>query len=194
VTLNIQIFSIFIFILLGLSLIFLVKTRISNVIILLAAHLALILFFSLSITNYTSFKEIVLTIIVYLITAIFLISQEDEATKIKAIEQGIIKKIQHFSSMFFIIITGFLMFFLMFFCVKKSFDKINFESYKATEAAQVKGFQDILQVERKKIKLQKKLKDNFLLKRSSDVILIIVIASSIFLILSNKNIQKNEYL
>jgi hypothetical protein len=55
-----------------------------------------------------------------------------------------------------------------------------------------KSYVEIEMNEKKRARLKDKLSDNFLLKRSSDVILIIVAVSTSLLLLNGKKIEKNS--
>ena len=55
-----------------------------------------------------------------------------------------------------------------------------------------KTYAEIELNEKKRARLKDKLSDNFLLKRSSDVILIIVAVSTSLLLLGNKKTEKNS--
>ncbi len=67
-------FTVLAFITINLLIICVVRTRTTIVTSLIVSHLMAVLFFSLSISNYNSFKEIVLALIVYSMVILFLIS------------------------------------------------------------------------------------------------------------------------
>ncbi len=69
-----KILTILVFLIINFLIIFTVKTRTTIVTSLIISHLVAVLFFSLSISNYNSFKEIVLALIVYSMVILFLIS------------------------------------------------------------------------------------------------------------------------
>lgn len=83
-------FTLLIFVTINFLILFAVKTRTTTVTSLIIAHLVAVLFFSISISNYNSFKEITLALIVYSMVILFLISNynpiyslEGEGRKIK---------------------------------------------------------------------------------------------------------------
>ncbi len=67
-----------VFVVLSFVAIFLVKTRTTTVTTLIIAHLVLILFLSLSIASYQSFKEIVLALVAYSMVLLYLISNNNQ--------------------------------------------------------------------------------------------------------------------
>ncbi len=69
-----KILTILVFLVINFLIIFTVRTRTTIVTSLIISHLVTVLFFSLSISNYNSFKEIVLALIVYSMVILFLIS------------------------------------------------------------------------------------------------------------------------
>lgn len=82
-------FTLLTFITINFLILFAVKTRTTTITSLIIAHLVAVLFFSLSIANYNSFKEITLALIVYSMMILFLISNynpiyllEDESNEI----------------------------------------------------------------------------------------------------------------
>ena len=109
-------FTILAFIIINLLIVGTVKTRTTIVTSLILAHLMAVLFFSLSISNYNSFKEIVLALIVYSMVILFLISNYnpiylvgDEMIKINGWRQ----KAVVFSSVAIIFAVVFLAIFLV---------------------------------------------------------------------------------
>lgn len=72
--LDAKFFTLITFIIINFLILFAVKTRTTTVTSLIIAHLVAVLFFSLSISNYNSFKEIVLALIIYSMVILFLIS------------------------------------------------------------------------------------------------------------------------
>ena len=179
------------FILLNLATLFIVKTRTNTISTLIIAHLSLILFFSLTVTNYNSFKEIVLTLIAYLMMVLFLItsynSTPDEADRASKIKPSL--AMIFFGGSFAFIV----------FCGTLYLTNISIKSIKPVETTLREQLVDeaVPQIsdtsERKKLRLSKKLHDNFLLKRSSDVILIIVATTSGLLLLRRRR-DNNESL
>lgn len=213
--------TLLIFIIINLLIIFSVKTRTTIVTSLIIVHLIAVLFFSLSISNYNSFKEIVLALIVYSMVILFLISNynpiylaEDNFVKAKSPKQRTIL----YASISVIVVTVF----ISLFAVVKEINQIS-EVISAKKLAKqekifimpmllpshpvhiaVKKFyfgkkfedqwanRDQSEIEinqRKKAQLKDKLSDNFLLKRSSDVILLIVAVTTSMLLLG---IKKNQ--
>lgn len=65
---------ILVFVIINLLIISIIKTRTSTIISLIISHLILVLFLSLSISSYNSFKEVVLALVAYSMVALFLIS------------------------------------------------------------------------------------------------------------------------
>ena len=72
-------FTLLAFIIINFLILFLVKTRTTTITSIIIAHLVAVLFFSLSISNYNSFKEIVLALIIYSMVVLFLISNYDQS-------------------------------------------------------------------------------------------------------------------
>jgi hypothetical protein len=212
------------FIAINLLILFVVKTRTTAITSLIISHLIAVLFFSLSIANYNSFKEIVLALIVYSMVILFLISNYNPTEK-KITKNHAIKN--YFSSSFFISVIFFAVltiFLSLFFIAKnvaqiadgiqnKKFNKQNeimqnpmilpshpahiavkkfYLGKKFEEEWSDKTYAELEMNERKRARLKDKLSDNFLLKRSSDVILIIVAVSTSLLLLTNKKIEVNS--
>lgn len=212
------------FIVINFLILFVVKTRTTTVTSLIMAHLIAVLFFSLTISNYNSFKEIVLALIIYSMVILFLISNynsanfvSDEVTKIKAWKR----------SLFFYFPLGVfsLAIFLTIFSLAKTSIPLaeSMHEKKFSKQSEImlnpmilpshpvhiavktyylgRKFEDDwsdkvsaeLEInERKRARLKDKLSDNFLLKRSSDVILIIVAVATSLLLLSSKRPQGNS--
>lgn len=220
-------FTVLIFIIINFLILFTVRTRTTTVTSLIIAHLVAVLFFSLSIASNDAFKELVLSLIIYSMVILFLISNYDFtssssniALKIKGWKRRVVFYI--FSSL------GVLMIFLTMFLIAKNLapisyliqeKKINLQNeivinpmilpshpahiavkkfYLGKNSDLEKSDEVTVELEvneRKIARLKDSLLDNFLLKRSSDMILIIVAISSILLLLSQKKIyQKNESL
>lgn len=217
-------FTLLTFIVINFLILFVVKTRTTTITSLIIAHLVAVLFFSLSISNYNSFKEIVLALIIYSMVILFLVSNYnavypklDEGTKIKD---------SRFPIIFFGLVGIFiLVIFLAVFAVttnlakisdsmvNKKYNKQNEEMTNPMLSSShpihvaVKKFylgkkfdddwsdKELAELEindRKKARLKDKLSDNFLLKRSSDVILMIVAVSVSLLLLGNKKTEENS--
>jgi hypothetical protein len=210
-------FTILAFIAINLLILFFVRTRTTTIISLIIAHLTTVVFFSLSISNYNSFKEIVLSLIIYSMVILFLISgnnpihqTDDKGNKIKDSKPSLMVA----SCVSFIFLTIFLLIFLMVknlpqvaeFVRDEKFSKQNeimqnpiaeaFHSehlttenfYPDQKIAEKKDFKSEIS-DRKKARLKDKLSDNFLLKRSSDVILIIAAIIANLLLLSGKKME-----
>ena len=212
------------FIAINFLILFAIKTRTTIVTGLIIAHLIAVLFFSLSISNYNSFKEIVLALIIYSMVILFLVSNYNpiylagnEATKIKRSKLWLL-----FIPLACVIVTTV---FLSLFFIAKDLPEISKtvldkQTTKQNEILQnpmilpshpvhiaVKKFYlgrkfegewtDTTYValemnDRKRARLKDKLSDNFLLKRSSDVILIIVAISTSLLLLGAKKTENNS--
>ncbi len=206
------------FVVINFLILFTIKTRTTIVTGLIISHLVAVLFFSLSISNYNSFKEIVLALIVYSMVILFLVSNYNpiyllgnEANKIKS-------RRQLFFFIAAIIVVISVTFFALF-SVAKNIEKISeiivekkiikqeevlknpmilpqhpvhiavkkfYFGKKFEEEWSDKTYIELEMNERKRARLKDKLSDNFLLKRSSDVILIIVAMSTSLLLLASK--------
>jgi D-alanyl-lipoteichoic acid acyltransferase DltB (MBOAT superfamily) len=66
--------TLFAFIVINFLIIFVIKTRTTIVTALIISHLIIVLFFSMSVSNYNSYKEIVLALIIYSMVILFLVS------------------------------------------------------------------------------------------------------------------------
>jgi len=172
-----------IFITLSFITIFVVKSRVNIIATLIINHLVLIVFLSLTITNYNSFKEVVLTLIAYLMGVLFLITNYSE--KLKKEKIGGAKKPFSYLKIIAAFTIIFTVFLSSFYLAKTSLLNTSnlTESKPYWQAQNNSSSQDFDISAYKKNRLKKKLNENFLLKRSSDVILIIVALSSILLLL-----------
>jgi Ca2+/Na+ antiporter len=190
---DIKILISLIFVAVALVGIFAVKTRTSTISVLIIVHLLLIFFLSLTITNYGSFKEIILTIISYLMLVLFLITNYDVA---KNSDEDKVSRAFSGKVLWYIkILVGvgcFLIFSASLYVTNIVFDKMKFERNNPQSQLE-SGLQPVLEnAENKKImRLQKKLSENFLFKRSSDIVLIIVFASLVLLVMQRKENKKN---
>jgi hypothetical protein len=117
-------FTLLAFIVINFLILFAVKTRTTTIISLIIAHLVAVLFFSLSISNYNSFKEIVLALIIYSMVILFLISNyvaifsvDEVASKIKARWQ------KYFS--YFAVFSIVMIAFLVIFFIAKDISKVS---------------------------------------------------------------------
>jgi predicted signal transduction protein with EAL and GGDEF domain len=212
-----QFFTLLAFIIINFLILFIVRTRTSTIISLIITNLVAILFFSISITNYNSLKEIVLSLIIYSMVVLFLISNynplplnKDETLRFK------LPKIKIF--LMPIVAIAFFGFFLTLFLIANDLSRIAENIHDKEISAENKiaaepddkslneapkiaqnsiqnkpsfqsnsGLNDI-----KKARLKDKLFGNFLLKRSSDMILLIVaVATSLLLLTSRKPSEKS---
>jgi hypothetical protein len=188
-----KILVILLFIIINFLIIFVVKTRTTATISLIITHLILVLFLSISIASYQSFKEIILALVVYLMVILSLISNHNKSY---------LANHQYYKStaIFLIFIVPAIMICVASFYLAKSTIPIA-NLVKEKQAAQNIGVANVNLIgddfsgggnvssinnlkspdndnslsnnDYKMTNLKKKLSDNFLLKRSSDVILII---------------------
>lgn len=193
-----KLITILLFAAINFSILFIVKSRTAAVIGLITSHLAAIIFFSLSIANYNIFEEITLALIVYSMTTLFLISNHNQLHL--GDEENTQTKNSKSSKIFvFAFLISFLAVFLAFFLIIKKLPEISQNSapellfWSEEKLAETNFTQnssrlenDELFLKRKKARLRNKLSDNFLLKRSSDVILISAFLIAMSLILSSK--------
>lgn len=117
-------FTLLVFIVINFLILFLVKTRTTTIISLIIAHLIAVLFFSISIANYNSFKEITLALIIYSMVILFLISNYNEVV----LEQGIVAKIKDsrwFIFFYIFLICILLVIFFALFSATKNITKIS---------------------------------------------------------------------
>ena len=195
--LDAKFFTLLIFIAINFLIIFVVKTRTTTVISLIIAHLIAIMFFSLAISNYNSFKEIVLALVVYSMVILFLISNYNPIYLTKN-EEKIKPSIEVISM---VILISLAVFFSSF-SIIKNMPKI-VENIKNNQITKLAVSQEIILKEDsenenmainegRKTRLHNKLLENSLFKRSSDVILIITIIISALLLLSPKKIKSNS--
>lgn len=189
-------FTLLIFITINFLIIFVVKTRTTTVISLIIAHLIAIMFLSLAISNYNSFKEIVLALVVYSMVILFLISNYNPIYLTKNEE----KAKPSLEAISMIILISLAVFFASFSIIKnmpKIVDNIKNNQVKLVASEEItleEGDENknITINEGKKTRLHNKLLENSLFKRSSDVILIITIIISALLLLSPKKIKSNS--
>jgi glucan phosphoethanolaminetransferase (alkaline phosphatase superfamily) len=189
-----KILVILLFIIINLIIIFAIKTRTTITTTLIIAHLILILFLSTSITNYQSYKEIVLTLIVYLMVMLSLISNY-HPTYLNNHSSASFKPL---TICIILIIPAFISCSAIFFLAKSITPMANLlkekqaiitttdnSSAKLTQKSSLDTTNNTSNINSsnavnkatinnyKITRLKKKLSDNFLLKRSSDVILVI---------------------
>ena len=185
---DIKIFITLIFFAVAVAGIYIVKTRTSRVLSLVLVHLLLIFFLSLAITNYKSLQEIILTIISYLMLVLFLLINYDVA---KNSDEELNSKEPFYKASGYIkVLVGvgcFLVFSAALYLANIVFDKMKFERNNAQSQIE-RSLQSIPEnsENRKIIGYQKTISENFLFKRSSDIILIIVFASLVLLVMQRK--------
>lgn len=174
--------TVLVFVLINLSILFFVKTRTSLVISVIIAHLVAVLFFSISIANYNSFREITLALIVYSMVILFLISNYGlivVETEKKSKRRNII-----FNTIIYLV--AIIAFYLVFLVIE-NIDKARDQSVISDGIDAVEVVDNNKNYEAMKhAQMRDKLLDNFLFKRSSDVILITVAAGIVMLLLSKK--------
>jgi len=212
------------FIVINFLILFVIKTRTTIVTSLIIAHLIAVLFFSLSISNYNSFKEIVLALIIYSMVILFLVSnynpiylagnetnkEKESRIKMFFVPMMCLIVLMLFCSLFFVaeniaqisedvrerkmvkqeeVVKNpmILPSHAVHIAVKKFYLGKKFE-----EEWSDKTYAELEMNERKRARLKDKLSDNFLLKRSSDVILIIVAVSTSLLLLGTKKTEKKS--
>ncbi len=215
------------FVVLSFLAIFFVRTRTTVVTTLIIAHLVLILFLSLSITSYHSFKEIVLALVAYSMVLLYLISNTNPIfSSVEKISLNFRDKeflLKSFIALNFIAIIASAFFVIAINTseiAKKISDKrtdredeimmnpmllpshpvhISVRKFYLGKKMTSDGDEWVDKVqaraevnEKKQAKLKDKLADNFLLKRSSDVILIIVAISTCLLLLGTRKIENNN--
>jgi hypothetical protein len=220
-----QFFTALIFIIINFLILLVVKTRTTTVTALIIAHLVATLFFSLSIASNDGFREIVLSLIIYSMVILFLISNYDFTSLASSQLFKFERRIHQISFYFFAAISVLLIFLALFSVIKNlaplsqivtdkkiltqgeiALDPMMSPSHPSHVA--IKKFYlgrnlDAKKIdsstvefeinERKAARLKDELLTNFLLKRSSDMILIIVAISCVLLLLSQKKNQlKNE--
>ena len=183
---NPQLLVALIFIILGFTTIFTLKNRTNIITTLIIAHLVLILLFSLTITSYIAFKEIVLMLIIYLIVLLFLIINNPTKEEEKP------RKKWFFAKLFFIICGAIIIFCVLFSITKYTAQNlVNIKTKTIENQAFLSQNAEVKEEKsRKFLKLQQNLSDNFLLKRSCDIILIITALGSVALLFRRKVVVK----
>jgi hypothetical protein len=200
-------FTIIIFVLINLSIYFAVKSRTSIVISLLLSKLMMIFFFSQILLNHELFKEVIIALVIFTIAILMLIGSESviEKTKAQNLDDNFKNKINKLSIFFGYGIIFLILFFLIlkqdsiyqqFHSLHKSQanQEINYDSQKNLnpDNNQSIGNYQSLSLDPKMIKqakLRDQLADNFLLKRSTHLIIAITGMLVLSLIFSN---QKNQ--
>jgi hypothetical protein len=212
------------FIAINFLILFTIKTRTTIVTTLIISHLIAVLFFSISISNYNSFKEIVLALIIFSMVILFLVSNYNP---IYLAEPETFKN-KHLRLFIFFIPTVsviIVMVFIALFSVTKNLPQISkiisdkhltnqneilqnpmllpshavhiavkkfYLGKKFEDNWSEKTYVELEMNDKKRARLKDRLSDNFLLKRSSDVILIIVAISASLLLLSTKKTENNS--
>lgn len=221
-----KIFVVLIFVVISFAIIFAIKLRTTAVIAIIIAHLMAVLFFSLSISNYNSFKEITLALVAYSMMLLFLISNHNPIFFDKKNSPTLLRNWRFWirGALASIVVVAV---FSAIFLVTKEVPKIS----KSIADDKLERQNEVLQNpmilpshpvhiavrkfylgkkmesdsgdwvdkvqmkseinERKQARLKDKLADNFLLKCSSDVILIIVAVSTSLLLLGARKIENN---
>jgi hypothetical protein len=192
-----QFLTLLVFITINFLVLFNIRTRTTIIISLIIANLIAVLFFSISITNHASLKEIILALIIYSMVVLFLISNYnplpsniDKPAKIKLLQLKNLLMIP-------IVIAALAMFCTLFFLTNnltKIADNIHDEKLIAQSEAVTKPAIENSNPEineKKRARLKDKLSGNFLLKRSSDMILLIVAVSAGLLLLAQRNLKKD---
>ena len=187
-----RILVILLFIIINFLIIFAVKTRTTATTSLIIAHLILVLFLSISIASHQSFKEIVLALVVYLMVILSLISNHNKSYLSDH------KKYKSTLIFLIFIIPAILVCMASFYLAKSIIPIANLikeqQIVQNVGAANIDlpsdtpGGDNVISTNNSKpldnasalsnndykmTRLKRKLSDNFLLKRSSDVILVI---------------------
>ncbi len=184
---DIRLLMILVFLILGATLIFSAQSRTNIVAALIVMHLNLIVFLSLTITNQDLFKEIILVLILYLIITIFIITKQDDVVlKVKKIKA----KLPNYKVIIFASFMVILIFVCSVILTKISFDKMQKVQIIQLTTPELAPNQALLE-DSKKMRVARKLHENFLLKHSSDLILIVVFLSLAVLFFSS-NLSKKQ--
>ncbi len=206
--------TLLVFIAINFLILFKIKTRTTIVTALIISHLMAVLFFSISISNYNSFKEIVLALIIFSMVILFLVSNYNPIY----LANAEVPKLKLFALVAPLVAIIVVVVFVAIFSITKNLPEISKiiidrQAKQQEETLQNpmilpshpvhiavkkfylgKKFEDswsdktYLELEINDIKrarLKDRLSDNFLLKRSSDVILIIVAISTSLLLLGS---------
>lgn len=217
-------FTILIFVVISLAILFFIKTRTTRVIALISSHLTIILLFNIYLEYFINFKEIVLVISIYSMVILFLISnnksflidlrdEESAPTKKNLIKFHGPIGITILGTTICILLIAISMPEISSIIQQKKIDRKNelsvnpliLPSHPVHIAVKKfylgKKFNDnnsdnvaiaLEKNERKRAKLKDKLSDNIILKRTSDIILIIVASLTALLILSNKKTNQTS--
>lgn len=172
------IWVILLFIIINFLIIFLVSSRTSTTIGLIISHLILVLFLGISITNHQDLKEIVVGLVGYLMVILSLISNQNksylsEDKRTKSISVILVFAIPSFA----ILVTSFYIVKMAIptsdIVITKQSIASNDGNLSAVGSVALNSADDLPANDYKLALFKRRLHDNFLLKRSSDVIIII---------------------
>lgn len=174
-----QSFTLLIFAAINFSIVFIVKTRTSLVISVILSHLVALLFLSVSMTDFQSFRELTLAIVIYSMTILFVISNFG-LIKVENVDSR--KVWQRYLSGALVISFTLMIFISSLILISKVVEAEN----SATESYSQISKDPVTFSEMKKAKMRDKIASSFLFKHSSDVMILIASAISLSLILSKK--------
>lgn len=214
---------ILVFIAINFLILFRIKTRTTIVTSLIISHLMAVLFFSISISSYNSFKEIVLALIIFSMVILFLVSNYNPIYLANAeVPKFKFPLLRVFIAPFVVITVAVV--FVAIFSITKNLPGISkiivdrqvekqeevlqnpmilpshpvhiavkkfYLGKKFEDSWSDKTYVELEMNDRKRARLKDRLSDNFLLKRSSDVILIIVAISTSLLLLGSGGVNLN---
>ena len=216
---DIKLIALFSYIVLNLFNIFVIKTRNSNIVALIASNLLLLLIFALVITNYQLFKELAIMLVIFASIILLLIS--DYNPIFSSINQKLnLINIFHNKTFFLII---FFCFTALFF-ITKEIPKISSEINNSSSIIQLKSnqvqllsrshpvhllveevyfrntpkssvdlqYKEYNQDNKERSILKNKIKNNILFKRITDILLIIVIFINCSLLLYSRCYTKSN--
>lgn len=188
---DIKLLVAFVFLIFSVILIFTSQSRTNIVSTLIIIHLNLILFLSMTITNQGLFKEIILMLILYLIAALFIITNQDDI--IKKVKKIKVRR-PSFKIILFASLVSIFIFICAIFLTRISFQKMQYLRQDMAVLQVVVPEKSINKsLENGKImRVAKKLHENYLLKHSSDLILIIIFLSGTILLFSSNSIKTKE--
>ncbi len=215
--------TLLVFIAINFLILFRIKTRTTIVTSLIISHLMAVLFFSISISSYNSFKEIVLALIIFSMVILFLVSNYNPIYLANAeVPKFKLHLLRFFIAPFVAIFV--VAVFLAIFSITKNLPEISkiivdrqvekqeevlqnpmilpshpvhiavkkfYLGKKFEDSWSDKTYVELEMNDRKRARLKDRLSDNFLLKRSSDVILIIVAISTSLLLLGSGGANLN---
>ncbi len=151
-------------------------------------HLILILFLSLTITNQNLFKETVLILILYLIANVFLLVNQGEIAKVR---KKVKDKMPDLWVLALVFVSVVVVFFSTIFLAKTTINNLKIEQ-ESQVLVEIQGDKNIETVAPENVKtprqqrLEAKLQNNYLFKRSSEVIMLICFILPFLLIISSK--------